>query len=157
MTAMDLIDRKIVAALQNDATLSVAQIAEQVALSQTPCWKRIQKLEQSGVILRRVALVSPEAVGLGLTVFVAIEAADHSPAWRDNFSETIGAMPEVMEIHRMAGEIDYMLKVAVADMASFDAFYRRLTEAVALKNVTSHFAMERIKTTTAYPVDTVHR
>jgi Lrp/AsnC family transcriptional regulator len=154
---MDLIDRKIIAALQTDATLSVAQIAEQVALSQTPCWKRIQKLEQSGIILRRVALILPEAVGLGLTVFVAIEAADHSPAWRDSFSQTIGAMPEVMEIHRMAGEIDYMLKVAVADMAAFDAFYRRLTEAVALKNVTSHFAMERIKSTTAYPVDTLTR
>jgi len=150
---MDLIDRKIIAALQRDATLSVAHIAERVALSQTPCWKRIQRLEQTGVIVGRVALVKPEAVGLGLAVFVAVEAADHSPAWRDAFSATVGAMPEVMEIYRMAGDVDYMLKVAVADMAAFDAFYRRLTDSVSLKNVTSHFAMERIKCTTAYPVD----
>ena len=154
---MDLIDRKIIAELQRDATLSVAQIAERVALSPTPCWKRIQRLEQSGVIQGRVALISPVAVGFGLAVFVSVEAADHSPAWRDAFSETVGNMPEVMEIYRMAGEVDYMLKVAVSDMPAFDAFYRRLTEAVSLKNVTSHFAMERIKMTTAYPVDVEQR
>jgi Lrp/AsnC family transcriptional regulator len=154
---MDLIDRKIIAALQHDATLSVAQIAERVALSQTPCWKRIQRLEQTGVILGRVALVAPEAIGFGLTVFVAVEAADHSPGWRDAFSVTAGAMPEIMEIYRMAGDVDYMLKVAVADMAAFDSFYKRLTEAMSLKNVTSHFAMERIKSSTAYPVDVTAR
>lgn len=154
---MDLIDRKIIAELQRDATLSVAHIAERVALSPTPCWKRIQRLEQSGVIQGRVALVSPAAVGFGLAVFVSVEAADHSPAWREIFSDVVGNMPEVMEIYRMAGEVDYMLKVAVSDMPAFDAFYRRLTDAVRLKNVTSHFAMERIKMTTAYPVDVEQR
>lgn len=154
---MDLIDRKIIAELQRDATLSVAQIAERVALSQTPCWKRIQRLEQSGVILGRVALIAPETIGFGLIVFVAVEAADHSPEWREAFSLTVGNMPEIMEIYRMAGDVDYMLKVAVADMAAFDAFYKRLTEAVNLKNVTSHFAMERIKNSTAYPIDVTSR
>lgn len=154
---LDLIDRKIIAELQRDATLSVAQISERVGLSQTPCWKRIQKLEQSGIILGRVALVAPEHIGLGLTVFVAIEAADHTRSWREEFSDAIESMPEVMEVHRMAGEVDYMLRVAVADMAAYDAFYQRLTERVTLKNVTSHFAMERIKSSTAYPVDTMNR
>lgn len=154
---LDLIDRKIIAELQRDATLSVAQIGERVGLSQTPCWKRIQKLEQAGIILGRVALVAPERIGFGLTVFVAIEASDHSPAWRDTFLSTIESMPEVMELHRMAGEVDYMLRVAVADMAAYDAFYKTLTEAVTLKNVTSHFAMERMKSSTAYPVDTTKR
>lgn len=154
---LDLIDRKIIAELQRDATLSVAQISERVGLSQTPCWKRIQKLEQSDIILGRVALVAPEHIGLGLTVFVAIEAADHTRSWREEFSNAIERLPEVMEVHRMAGEVDYMLRVAVADMAAYDAFYQRLTEKVMLKNVTSHFAMERIKSSTAYPVDTMNR
>jgi Transcriptional regulators len=154
---MDLIDRKIIAELQKDATLSIAQIAERVGLSQTPCWKRVQKLEQAGVILGRVALMAPEKIGFGLTVFVEVEAADHSPDWRDNFAATVGTMPEVMEIHRMAGDVDYLLRVAVSDMSAFDNFYKRLTDSVLLKNVTSHFAMERIKTTTAYPIDAMNR
>ncbi|MFN7165749.1 Lrp/AsnC family transcriptional regulator [Pannonibacter carbonis] len=154
---LDLIDRKIIAALQADATLSIAQIADRVGLSQTPCWKRIQKLEQAGVILGRVALVAPEQVGFGLTVFVEIEASDHSPDWRRDFASSVGAMPEVMDIHRMAGDVDYLLRVAVADMAAYDRFYKKLTDTVPLKNVTSHFAMERIKATTAYPIDTLHR
>ncbi|MCM2294012.1 Lrp/AsnC family transcriptional regulator [Allorhizobium sp. BGMRC 0089] len=154
---LDLIDRKIIAELQQDATLSVAQLGERVGLSATPCWKRVQRLEQNGVILGRVALVAPEPIGLGLTVFVAIEATDHSPAWRKTFADNISAMPEVMEVHRMAGEVDYMLRVAVADMTAYDLFYQRLTESVPLKNVTSHFAMERIAAKTAYPVDITNR
>lgn len=151
---MDRIDRKILAALQQDATLSLAQLADRVGLSQTPCWKRVQKLEQAGVLMGRVAIVRPEALGLGLTVFVSIEAPDHSAAWREHFATTVSAMPEVMDLYRMAGEVDYLLRVVVADMAAYDGFYKRLTEAVALKNVTSRFAMERIKATTAYPIDT---
>ena len=151
---MDRIDRKILAALQEDATLSLAQLADRVGLSQTPCWKRVQKLEQAGVLLGRVAILRPEALGLGLTVFVAIEAPDHSAAWREHFATTVSAMPEVMDLYRMAGEVDYQLRVVVPDMAAYDAFYKRLTGAVALKNVTSRFAMERIKATTAYPIDT---
>lgn len=150
---LDRIDRRILAALQADATLSVAQIADRVGLSPTPCWKRIQKLEQAGVLLKRVALVSPEALGLGLTVFVSIETADHSDGWRRQFAELVVAMPEVMDVYRMAGEVDYQLRVVVPDMAAYDAFYKRLTAALPCKDVTSRFAMERVKSSTAYPVD----
>ena len=149
---MDEINRKILLALQDDATLPVAQIADRVGLSTTPCWKRVQKLEAAGVITRRVALVAPEKVGVGLTVFVAVEAGDHTPDWLVRFAGAASAMPEVMEVYRMAGEVDYMLHVAVADMAAFDRFYKRLIAAVPMRNVTSRFAMERIKHTTAYPL-----
>ncbi len=154
---MDLIDRKIIATLQADATMSIQQIADRVGLSQTPCWKRIQKLEQSGVIKGRVALVEPTAIGLGLTVFVSVATDDHSPEWRERFASRVTAMPEVMDLYRMAGEVDYMLRVVVQDMAAYDTFYKRLTEAVEIKNVTSRFAMEAIKSTTAYPIDTMNR
>lgn len=157
MTDLDLIDRKIVAELMRDATLPIAQIADRVSLSQTPCWKRIQKLEAAGVLTGRVALADPAKLGFGLTVFVGIEAPDHSADWREAFARAMEAIPEVMEVYRMAGEMDYLLRVAVADMASFDRFYKRLTGAVPIKNVTSHFAMERMKYSTAYPVDTLSR
>lgn len=150
---MDSTDRKILALVQADASLSVAEIAAKVNLSQTPCWRRIQKLEQSGVIERRVALVDPAAIGLGLTVFVAIESGDHSKDWLDRFAEVLGSMAEVMEVYRMAGDVDYLIKVTVANMAAYDDFYQRLIERVPLKNVTSRFAMERVKFTTAYPVE----
>lgn len=149
---MDEIDRKIIALLQEDATLSIAQMADHVGLSPTPCWKRIQKMEAAGVIQRRVALIDPDRIGMGLTVYVAIEAGDHTPDWLARFAAGIAAMPEVMEVYRMAGEVDYMLRVAVADMAEFDTFYKRLIAVAPLKNVTSRFAMERIKHTTAYPL-----
>ncbi|MBP0443642.1 Lrp/AsnC family transcriptional regulator [Roseomonas sp. SSH11] len=149
---MDEIDRKIIALLQGDATLSVAQLADKVGLSATPCWKRVQKLEANGVITRRVALVDPEKIGVGLIVYVAIEAGDHTPEWLSTFSRSIASMPEVMEAHRMAGEVDYMLRVAVPGMAEFDAFYKRLIAAVPMRNVTSRFAMEQLKYTTAYPL-----
>lgn len=157
MTGLDLIDRKIVAALMQDATLPVAQVAERAGLSQTPCWKRIQKLEAAGVLTGRVALGDPARLGFGLTVFVGIEAPDHSAEWRQAFAAAVGAIAEIMEVYRMAGEIDYLLRVAVADMTAFDRLYKRLTDAVPIRNVTSHFAMERMKFTTAYPVDTLSR
>jgi Lrp/AsnC family transcriptional regulator len=149
---MDATDRKILGLLQADASLSIAEIAERVHLSQTPCWKRIQKLEALGIITGRVALVAPEKIGLGLMVFVSIETGDHSKDWLDRFATAIAALPEVMDFYRMAGDVDYMLRVAVADMAAYDEFYKRLISIVSLKNVTSRFAMERIKATTAYPV-----
>jgi Lrp/AsnC family transcriptional regulator len=149
---MDAIDRKILVLLQDDASLSVAEIGHQVGLSSTPCWKRIQKLEAEGVIAKRVALVDPDKVGLGITVFVSIETSDHSEEWLDRFAKTVGAMPEVMEFYRMAGDVDYMLRVVAADMHAYDQFYKRLIGAVPLKNVTSRFAMERIKSTTALPI-----
>ena len=153
MRQLDRTDRKILAILQEDASLPVAEVAARVGLSQTPCWRRIQRLRADGVIERTVSLVKPEAVGLGLTVFIAIEARDHSPEWLDNFTKVAAAMPEVLDVYRMAGDMDYLLRVAVADMAAFDTFYRNLIAAVPLKNVSSHFAMERVKGTTAYPID----
>ncbi|MFC7737045.1 Lrp/AsnC family transcriptional regulator [Roseomonas sp. GCM10028921] len=152
LPSMDEIDRKIIGLLQNDATLSVAQLADKVGLSPTPCWKRVQKLEAGGVITRRVALVDPEKIGVGLIVYVAIEAGDHTPEWLARFTAAIAAMPEVMEAHRMAGEVDYMLRVAVTGMSEFDALYKRLIAAVPMRNVTSRFAMEGLKYTTAYPL-----
>ena len=149
---MDAIDKKILVALQEDASLSVAEIGQRVGLSSTPCWKRIQKLEAEGVIQKRVALVDPDKIGLSITVFVSIETSDHSQAWLDRFAALVSAMPEVMEFHRMAGDVDYMLRVVVADMQSYDAFYKRLIAAVTLKNVTSRFAMEKIKSTTVLPI-----
>ncbi len=149
---MDRTDLKILAILQEDASLPVAEVASRVNLSQTPCWRRIQKLEAKGVIRRRVALLDPEAIGLGISVFVEIEAADHSPEWLAGFAEAVAAMQEVMEVYRMAGDVDYLLRVAVSSMADYDDFYRRLIGNVPLKNVTSRFAMERVKSTTAYPL-----
>ena len=149
---MDRTDLKILAILQQDASLPVAEIASRVNLSQTPCWRRIQRLEQQGVIERRVAILNPESVGLGLSVFVEIEAVDHSPEWLEGFAGNVAQMPEVMEVYRMAGDVDYLLRVAVGSMAEYDDFYRRLIAEVPLKNVTSRFAMERVKSTTAYPL-----
>ncbi|SEM39434.1 Lrp/AsnC family transcriptional regulator [Gemmobacter aquatilis] len=157
MEPLDLIDRKIVAELMRDATLPVAQIGEKVGLSQTPCWKRIQRLAETGVVTARVALADPAKLGFGLTVFVGVEAPDHSAEWRQTFLRAIDTFPEIMEAYRMAGEMDYLLRIAVPDMAAFDALYKQLTDAVPIKNITSHFAMERMKYTTAYPVDTRNR
>ena len=149
---MDDVDRKILAILQEDASVSVGEIANQVGLSQTPCWRRIQRLEENGVIRRRVALLDPDAIGLGLTIFVEIESGDHSKEWLDRFADTVVVMPEVMEVHRMAGDVDYLLRVAAANMAEFDLFYRKLIALLPLKNVTSRFAMELVKGTTAFPI-----
>jgi len=149
---MDAIDRKLLTLLQQDASQSLAELSERVGLSQTPCWKRIQKLEASGVIQRRVVLVDPDRIGLGLTVFVSIETGDHSGPWLEKFAEVVSAMPEVMGLYRMAGDVDYLAHVVVADMAAYDQFYKRLINTIALKNVTSRFAMERIKSTTAFVI-----
>jgi Lrp/AsnC family transcriptional regulator len=148
-TDLDRIDRKILHELMRDATIPVAQLAERVGLSQTPCWKRVQKLEGAGVITGRVAIVDPARIGLGMTVFVEIEAPDHSREWRAAIAE----FPEIIEVHRMAGDVDYLLKVAVADMASFDEFYLLLTRRLPCRNVTSKFSMEVIRDSTVLPID----
>jgi len=152
MAKLDLIDRKILTELMNDASLSVAVIADRVGLTQTPCWKRIQRLEAEGVVTRRVAIVDPAQVGLGLAAFVGVEAADHSDAWRSEFLDAIAEMPEIMEVHRMAGDIDYLLRVVVPDISAFDRFYQRLTKRVRMKGVTSRFTMETIRASTVYPL-----
>lgn len=150
---MDGFDRALLALLQEDAAVSLADIAAKVGLSQTPCWNRIKKLEAEGIIRGRVALLEADKLGLGLTAFVAIETGDHSAPWLEKFAETLHAMPEVVDVYRMSGDVDYMLRVVVPDIAAYDAFYRRLIGAIPLKNVTSRFAMERIKATTALPLD----
>lgn len=149
---MDAIDRKILAVVQQDASLSVAEIGQRVGLSSTPCWKRMQRLEADGVIMRRVAIIDPDKVGLGITVFVSIETGDHSQEWLSRFAEVVNAMPEVMEFYRMAGDVDYVMRVVVRDMPAYDTFYKKLIATVPLKNVTSRFAMEQIKSTTALPI-----
>jgi Lrp/AsnC family transcriptional regulator len=150
---MDAIDRHILTILQEDASLSIADIAARVGLSQTPCWKRIQRMEASGVLLRRVALLSPEKLGLGLSVYVSIVAGEHSDAWLERFTQSVAEMPQVVEFYRMAGDVDYMLRVVVSDMVAFDEFYKRLIAIAPLRNVVSRFAMERIKATTALPLE----
>jgi Lrp/AsnC family transcriptional regulator len=149
---MDVIDRKILAVLQQDCSLSVAEVGQRVGLSSTPCWKRMQRLEGDGVIIRRVALVDQDKLGLGVTVFVSVETDDHSQEWIDKFARTVQAMPEVLEFYRMAGDVDYMLRVVVPSIQGYDEFYKRLIATVPLKNVTSRFAMEKIKSTTALPI-----
>jgi Lrp/AsnC family transcriptional regulator len=149
---MDAIDRKILAVLQKDASLSVAEIGNRVGLSSTPCWKRIQRLEADGVIQRRVAIVDQDRLGLGVTVFVSVETGDHSEEWLKRFADAVSGLPEVMEFYRMAGDVDYMLRVVVPDIPGYDAFYKRLIATVPLKNVTSRFAMEKIKSTTELPI-----
>ena len=149
---MDLTDLKILAILQEDASIPVAEIAGRVNLSQTPCWRRIQKLEEAGVIQKRVALLDPRAIGLGLTIFVQVETGDHSKEWLERFAGTVSEMPEVMDVYRMAGDVDYLLRIEVADMPAYDDFYQKLIASIPLKNVTSRFAMERVKSTTAYPL-----
>lgn len=149
---LDRIDREILRRLQADATASLAEIADAVGLTPTPCWKRIRRLEREGVIVGRVTLLDPARVGLPVSVFVEVETADHSAPWIERFAETVTAMPEVMEVWRMSGDVDYLLRVVVPDIAAYDAFYRRLIAAVPLRNVTSRFAMERVKAATALPL-----
>jgi len=149
---LDRIDREILRKLQADATASLAEIADAVGLTPTPCWKRIRRLERNGVITGRVALLDPAKVGLPVSVFVAVETADHSGPWLERFAATVSAMPEVMEVWRMSGDVDYLLRVVVPDIAAYDAFYRRLIASVPLRNVTSRFAMERVKAATALPI-----
>lgn len=152
--SLDRIDRRILSELMRDATLPVAQLAVRVGLSQTPCWKRVQKLEAAGIITGRVALVDPATIGLGLTVFVEIEAADHTPEWRKSLVGIVADSAAIVEAHRMAGEVDYLLKVVVSGMAAYDTFYLDLTQRLACRNVTSKFAMEPMKVTTELPIDT---
>ncbi len=149
---MDAIDRRILQIVQADASLSIALIASRVGLSQTPCWKRIQKLEQDGIIRRRIALLDAQKLGLGITVFVTIEVGDHSRDLQVKFTEAVSAMEEVLDIYRMAGDADYLLRVVVADTKSFDSFYHRLVDTIPLKKVTSRFALESIKAETALPL-----
>lgn len=150
--SLDAADRRILAALQRDATLSVSALSEAVGLSPTPCWKRVRRLEEAGVISGRVTLVDRERVGLGVTVFVSIRTAAHDDGWLDAFAAGVRRIPEVVEFYRMAGEIDYLLKVVCADIADYDRIYKQLIRVAKLHDVSSSFAMEQIKYTTEVPL-----
>ena len=149
---LDGIDRRLLRELQADATISVADLAERVGLSQTPCWKRVKRLTDEGVIERRVALLDREKLDLGLVVFVSIRTARHDEAWLTGFAKGASALPEVVEFYLMSGETDYLLKVVVSDIAAYDRFYKRLIATAELGDVSSSFAMEQIKFTTALPL-----
>lgn len=149
---LDAIDRRILSIVQVDSSLSIGEIAYRVGLSQTPCWKRLQRLEQVGFIKRRVAVLDQSKLGLALTAFVTIEVADHSTEMQAQFAAGIAAIKEVMDCYRMAGDIDYMLRVVVPDTAAFDIFYKKLTALVPLKSVKSRFALEELKYETALPI-----
>jgi len=149
---LDLIDRKLLELLQADCEQHVSQLAAQVGLSPTPCWRRIQRLREAGVIVRNVALLDPRKVNVGVTVFVAVRTSTHTQAWFDRFKATVEVIPEVVEFYRMSGDIDYLLRVVVPDIAAYDAVYKRLIADTNLFDVSSSFAMEEIKFTTALPL-----
>ena len=152
---MDAKDRNILLQLQADATLSTAEIAERVGLSTTPCWRRIQGLEKSGIIRKRVALLDRDKLNLGIDVFVAVRTNQHNIEWLEKFASAVVDFPEVVEFYRMSGEIDYLMRVVVPDIAAYDRFYKRLIQQANISDVSSSFAMERIKYTTALPLDYV--
>lgn len=153
---MDRIDLRILDLLQHDATLSTSDVAEAVGLSTTPCWRRIQNLEKQGVITRRVALLDRDQLNVGVDAFVAIRTDKHNKRWLDAFAKAVAAFPEVIELYRMSGEVDYLMRVVVPDLAAYDGFYLRLIREADLHDVSSSFAMERIKYTTALPLTYVN-
>jgi len=142
---LDDIDRQILRLLARDATLSLAEIGAAVGLTPNPCWKRIRRLEETGVIAGRVAVLDAARVGLPVSVFVALETADHSAAWLQRFAAVVAEMPEIVQAWRMSGDVDYLLHVVLPDLPAYDGFYQRLIGAVPLRNVTSRFALERMK------------
>lgn len=150
---MDEIDRKILSILQQDAETPLATISEKVHLSVTPCWRRIQKLRETGVIVKHVALCDAKKLNVGVTVFVAVRTNQHTVNWLKKFAEAVRDMPEILEIYRMSGEFDYLMRVVVPNIEGYDAVYKKLIQNVELFDVTSSFAMEQLKSTTALPVD----
>ena len=149
---MDLIDKAILTHLQRNASMPVSEIADAVGLSQTPCWRRIKKLEDDGIIARRVALIDKSAANLRLTAFVSVKTADHSDGWLRDFSQRVSNIPEVVELHRMSGEVDYLLKVVCPDMPRFDEIYKKLISSTKFADVTSTFSMEELKQTSELPL-----
>ncbi len=150
---MDDQDKEILRLLQEDASLSVADIAERVHLSPTPCWRRIQKLESKGFIRKRVALLDATKVNVGVTVFVGVKTNQHNQDWLNRFNKAVTAIPEVMEFYRMSGDMDYLLRIVVPDIAAYDTVYRKLIHDIDLHDVSSSFAMEQLKFTTALPLE----
>jgi Lrp/AsnC family transcriptional regulator len=154
---LDEMDIKILTLLQRDGTMAVADIGKQVGLSTTPCWRRIQKLEETGVIQRRVAVLDPAKVNAAVTVFVSIKTDQHSLEWLERFRLAVADLPEVVEFYRMSGEVDYLMRVVVPDIAAYDTFYKKLVSRIEISKVSSAFAMEQIKSTTELPLEFAHR
>ena len=150
---MDRIDKAILTLLQRDTTMPVAELGRRVGLSTTPCWRRIQKMEEDGVIRGRVAVLDPAKVNAKVTVFVSVRTSSHEAEWLKRFSEVVSDFPEVVEFYRMSGEVDYLLRVVVPDIAAYDRFYKRLIARIDIADVSSSFAMEQIKYTTELPLD----
>lgn len=150
---MDSVDRKILRELQRDCSGSIAEIADRAGVSQTPCWRRIKKLEEAGYIKQRVAVLDQDLLNLGMTAYVMIKTSHHDDVWLARFSEGVSLIPEVMEIHRMAGDIDYLLKIVATDMRDYDRIYKRLITVAELFDVSASFSMERIKSSTELPLD----
>ena len=150
---IDRIDRKILKVLQADASISMEALAEKVSLSRNACWRRVKQMEESSVIKSRVSLVDPEALDLGLTVFVMIRTGDHDPDWLSRFETAVRSLPEILGAHRMSGDLDYVLRVRVADVKSYDHFYKRLISQVPVSDISASFVMDDIKDTTELPVE----
>jgi Lrp/AsnC family transcriptional regulator len=149
---LDAVDLRILREVQSDAALALADIADRVGVSATPCWRRIQRLEQQGVIRKRVALLDRKQLNLGITVFIAIRTSQHTEEWLEAFSQAVRDIPEIVDVYRMSGEIDYLLRAYVPDIESYDGVYKKLISKVALTDVTSMFAMEELKSTTEVPL-----
>lgn len=152
---MDDLDRKIIELLQEDATLSVREIGESVGLSATPCWRRIRNLEEEGVLTKRVTLVDPAKINLGVSALVFIRTNEHNKLWLQKFVDGVSDIPEIIEAYRTSGEVDYVLKVLVPDLAAFDDFYKRLIDKVELYDMRSTFILEAVKHSTSLPLDYV--
>ena len=152
---MDKIDRRILELLQQDGALPAAEIADRVGLSKAPCWRRIKKLQEDGVIKQTVALLDARALNVGTTVFVMLKTAQLHQAWFDRFVAAVRDIPEVTEIHRMSGDVDYLMRIVVPDIDAYDAVYKRLIAAVEFLDVSASFALETIKYTTALPLSYV--
>jgi len=149
---MDKQDRKILDLLQKDGALTAAELAERIGLSKAPCWRRIKRLEEEGVIKQTVALLNARHLNLGTTVFVTLKTANHSEAWFEKFVKAVRDIPEVVEIHRMSGDVDYLMRIVVPDIDAYDLVYKRLIAAVEFKDVSASFSLETIKYTTALPL-----
>lgn len=152
METFDEIDRRLLRFLQSDASLSFDAIGEKVGLSRNACWRRIKALEASGIIQGRVTLLDPEKVGFGLMVFMMVRTSEHTPRWLEQFRRATRSIPEILSVYRMTGELDYLIRARVADMADYDRLYQRLTEKVTLADVSASFVMEQIKETNSLPV-----
>ena len=153
--SMDKIDRRILDLLQREGELTAAEIAERIGLTKTPCWRRIQRLKETGVIRHTSALLDPKALNVGTTVFVTVKTANHSAAWFERFMKAVQGLPEVVEIYRMSGDVDYLMRIVVPDIDTYDAVYKKLIASVEFLDVSASFALETLKSTTALPLDYV--